>query len=113
MRDGGPSDRLRLPRCRPASKEPLMQWQEVSERYPAQWIVVEVLSFRTDADDQRYASEMDVVAAPSLDNRAAYLRCKQLRYRHVGREFYSVHTSWDTAWWTIHPLPMRRASEPG
>ncbi|MBA3532155.1 MAG: HEAT repeat domain-containing protein [Ardenticatenales bacterium] len=89
-----------------------MQWHEVCEHYPEQWLIVEDLSVRVGADEQRYLDEVAVIE-PCPDVRAAHRRSQQLHYRHPEREFYPVHTRHHAGWGMSDPLPPRRTPVPG
>jgi hypothetical protein len=68
-----------------------MQWQEVRAHYPNQWVLVEALAARSDAD-KRIVDELAVVGT-FPDSALALRRYRELHHEAPMREFYVVHTS--------------------
>ena len=68
-----------------------MQWQELRSHYPNQWVLVEALTARSDAD-KRIVDELAVIGA-FLDSALALQRYRDLHQEAPMREFYVVHTS--------------------
>ena len=71
-----------------------MQWQEIRDTYPDQWLVVEALQAHTEGQ-QRLIEQMAVVAKCE-DGGAALRRYRQLHQEYPAREFYYVHTARET-----------------
>ena len=68
-----------------------MQWSDVREAHPDQWLVIEALEARS-ANDRRFFDRIAVTDVCS-DGRAAMKRYGELRREHPHREFCFVHTS--------------------
>ncbi len=68
-----------------------MHWQEVREKYPEQWLIIEALDAHTEGI-QRY---LDQIAVLELcpDGASAFARYRELHQQNPVREFYFVHTS--------------------
>lgn len=71
-----------------------MQWQQVRENYPTQWLLVEAIQARTEAN-RRIVEELTVVNA-FPDSRAALKNYLELHERAPERELYVVHTGRET-----------------
>lgn len=71
-----------------------MIWQEVRQRYPAQWLVIEALEAHTTADNQRRLDRIAVIDM-CADGQAAMQTYRRLHQQFPHREFYFVHTSRD------------------
>jgi hypothetical protein len=69
-----------------------MQWPEVRNAYPDQWLVIEALEARTTPDQQRILDRLAVVDR-CPDGAAAFQAYRRLHQQYPQREFYSVHTS--------------------
>lgn len=69
-----------------------MQWQEIRDAYPDQWLVIEALEAETATDHRRLLKRIAVVERCETGD-AAFQRCRQLYPIHPDREFYFVHTS--------------------
>jgi len=69
-----------------------MQWSEVRNKYPNQWIVIEALKAHTTSAQQR---ELDRIAVMQscADGATAMQAYRQLHDEFPGREFYYVHTN--------------------
>lgn len=67
-----------------------MQWQEIRNNYPDQWLLVEALAAHTEAD-KRIPDELAVINA-FPDSTSALRRYGQLHHEAPRREFYVVHT---------------------
>jgi len=67
-----------------------MQWQEIRNHYPDQWLLVEALAAHTEAD-KRIPDELAVVNA-FPDSTSALRRYSQLHHEAPRRELYVVHT---------------------
>lgn len=71
-----------------------MQWHQVRETYPTQWLLVEAIEAHTEAN-RRIVEELTVVDA-FPDSRAALKGYLQLHERAPERELYVVHTDRET-----------------
>ncbi len=71
-----------------------MVWQEVRQRYPTQWLVIEALEAHTTSDNQRQLDRIAVIETCS-DGQAAMQIYRRLHEQFPHREFYFVHTSRD------------------
>lgn len=71
-----------------------MQWQQIRENYPAQWLLVEAIEAHTDAN-MRVVEELTVVNA-FPDSRAALRSYVEFHDRAPDRELYVVHTDRET-----------------
>jgi hypothetical protein len=69
-----------------------MQWPEIRNAYPDQWVVIEALEAHTTPDRQRILDRLAVVDRCS-DGAAAFQAYRLLHHQYPQREFYSVHTS--------------------
>lgn len=68
-----------------------MQWNEVRQAYPDQWLVIEALEVHTEQNQRR----LDRLAVVELctDGQAAWQSYRCLHQQYPQREFYFVHTS--------------------
>lgn len=71
-----------------------MQWSEVRETYPEQWLVIEALEARTE-NDHRLLERIAVVET-CPDGPDAMQSYRQLHRQYPTREFYFVHTGRET-----------------
>jgi len=69
-----------------------MQWAEVREIYPDQWLVIEALQAHTTPDSQRHLEEVAVIERCDSGS-AAMMSYRDLHQQYPTREFYFVHTS--------------------
>ena len=67
-----------------------MQWQEIRNNYPDQWLLVEAVAAHTEAD-KRIPDELAVINA-FPDSTSALQRYGQLHHDAPRRELYVVHT---------------------
>ncbi len=67
-----------------------MQWQEIRQVYPEQWLVVEALAAHT-IDGQRKLDELAVLQT-CADGSEAMQRYRELHRQYPEREFYFLHT---------------------
>ena len=67
-----------------------MQWQEIRNNYPDQWLLVEALAAHTEAD-KRIPDELTVINA-FPDSTSALRRYGQLHHEAPRRELYVVNT---------------------
>lgn len=68
-----------------------MRWQEVQNRFPNEWVVLEVLKAYSD-EGYRYIE--DVVVVDRFENSLkAMERYEKLRKKHPQREYCFFHTS--------------------
>lgn len=71
-----------------------MQWSEIRQRYPAQWLLLEALDARS-ASGQRVVEQMQVVAA-FPDGGAAWRAYGQRHRETPEREFFVYHSARET-----------------
>lgn len=68
-----------------------MQWQEIRERYPERWLLLEALEAHTEAG-QRVLDRLAVI--DSFDDSTSALASYRLLHRQAPqREFHVLHTS--------------------
>jgi len=67
-----------------------MQWQEIRNRYPRQWLLVEAIQARSESG-KRILEQLAVVNIFS-DAQAAMKNYTQLHRQSPEREFYVLHT---------------------
>ena len=67
-----------------------MQWSEVRQFYPDQWLVIEALEAH-DEDNLRILEKMAVIET-CPDGRTAFQSYRRLHQQHPQREFYFVNT---------------------
>lgn len=71
-----------------------MNWTEVRNRHPSQWLVVEAIGAKS-VNNYRVVEEMSVVDLFGDDGNSALHRASKLNRSLNGREFYMVHTAWE------------------
>ncbi len=71
-----------------------MKWQEIRERYPAQWLLVEAIEAHSEAD-QRVIDQLAVVET-FPDSSSALHGYARLHREAPERELYVFHTSRET-----------------
>jgi hypothetical protein len=71
-----------------------MRWNEIRQRYPHQWLLVEATQAHT-VDEQRIVEELDVLGTypDGLSGMRAY---KELQRQNPFRELYVLHTDRET-----------------
>lgn len=71
-----------------------MRWDEIRQRYPHQWLLVEATQAHT-VDDQRIVEELEVLGTypDGMSGMKAY---KELHRQNRFREFYVLHTDRET-----------------
>ena len=69
-----------------------MQWSEIREAYPDQWLIIEALEAHTTLDHRRILDKIAVIEHPA-DGSAALESYRSLHQRFSEREFYFVNTS--------------------
>jgi hypothetical protein len=69
-----------------------MEWQQIRECYPDQWLVVQVEDAQTDIEGKRHFDRIAVVDQ-CPDGGSAFARYRSLHKAHPDREYYFVHTS--------------------
>jgi hypothetical protein len=69
-----------------------MQWSEVKEQFPSQWVLVEAIAAAS-KDNKRIVEQLSVVDTFSDDGNQAMLKYVELHKQFKNREFYVVHTS--------------------
>lgn len=67
-----------------------MQWSEIRQQYPGQWLLVEAVDAHTEGD-QRILDELSVLQ-PFTDFKAAMDRYSAIRRKSPFRELYIIHT---------------------
>ncbi|MEW5871071.1 MAG: hypothetical protein AB1894_17485 [Chloroflexota bacterium] len=69
-----------------------MNWLEIRQTYPDQWLIIEALEAQTAPDRQRLLKRIAVIERCSSGS-SALERYRQLHQQYPTREFYYVHTS--------------------
>jgi hypothetical protein len=67
-----------------------MQWSQIRERYPRQWLLVEAVEAHSE-EGQRILDDIDVIQSFS-DSVAAMRHYQELHRMDPHREMYVVHT---------------------
>lgn len=67
-----------------------MQWSEIRQQYPGQWLLVEALKARSE-DGWRILDDLQVLQSFS-DVRFAWERYKEFNSADPSRELYMLHT---------------------
>lgn len=67
-----------------------MQWYEVREAYPNQWLIIEALQTHT-SDNRRLLDKIAIIER-CTDGNAAMQSYRRLHQQYPTREFYFVHT---------------------
>lgn len=86
-----------------------MQWPEVRNHYPSQWVLVEAISAATHGN-KRVVGQLSVVGSFDGDSKEALRTYLRLHREDKRRELYVVHTSRDlldievTAWTGVRAL---------
>lgn len=68
-----------------------MNWTDVREAYPRQWLIIEALEAHTTEDNYRIPDRLAVIETCD-DGAAAFQRYRLLHQEFPQREFYFVHT---------------------
>lgn len=68
-----------------------MQWNEIRQAYPDQWLIIEALEAET-VGNQRQLNRIAVVET-CANGEAAFQSYRRLHQQYPVREFYFVHTS--------------------
>ncbi len=68
-----------------------MNWQELRERHPHSWLVVEAYGAYTD-NGQRVIPRLELIAGFGDDWQAAWERYKALHHADKQREYYMLHS---------------------
>jgi hypothetical protein len=71
-----------------------MQWSEIRQRYPDQWLLVEAIAARS-AGGKRILEDLAVVET-FPDPKAALSGYRELHRREPQRELYVLHTERET-----------------
>lgn len=80
-----------------------MQWSEVRNHYPSQWVLIEAIGAATEGK-KRVVDQLSVVGSFDGDSKEALRTYLKLHRKDKQRELYVVHTSRDlldievTAW---------------
>ena len=69
-----------------------MQWSDVRQAYPNEWLIIEALEAETEAAHQRNLKRIAVIER-CPDAGAAMQSYRRLHQQYPFREFYYVHTS--------------------
>jgi hypothetical protein len=72
-------------------EEIFMQWSEVKEQFPAQWVLIEAID-ATSKDNMRVVEQVSVVDTFANNGDQAMLKYVELHKQYKNREFYVVHT---------------------
>lgn len=67
-----------------------MRWDDVRDRWPDQWLVIEALEARSEGDRRRF--EKIAVVETCADGRTAFRRYRELHRAFPARELLFVHT---------------------
>jgi hypothetical protein len=67
-----------------------MQWNEIRERYPGQWLLIEAVEAHS-TEDQRILDDITVIQS-FPDWLAAWNSYKKLHFQNRQRELYVLHT---------------------
>lgn len=70
-----------------------MNWSDIRQSYPDQWLIIEALEAHTDENRRRLDRIAVVETCP--DGSAAIQSYRRLHKQYPLREFYFVHTSRD------------------
>lgn len=68
-----------------------MTWNEIRERYPDKWLLIEAITTWTE-NGRRHLEQMSVIREFS-DSSSAFRMYKQLHQEQPTRELYVFHTS--------------------
>lgn len=68
-----------------------MNWQEIREKHPNSWLVVEAFEARTE-QGQRIIPHLELIAAFGDDWQSAWERYKSLHHADKSREYYMLHS---------------------
>jgi hypothetical protein len=71
-----------------------MNWTEITEKYPEQWLLVEALEAHTTPDQRRHLERISVLEQCS-DGSTAFKSYREIHTKFPDREYYYVHTSRD------------------
>jgi len=86
-----------------------MQWNEIRQRYPRQWLLVEALAAHS-TSGKRIVEDLSVLETYA-DGMRAMTGYKELHHRDPRRELYVVHTDRETLDITeLHWFGVRAAS---
>lgn len=69
-----------------------MQWADIRESYPEQWLIIEALAAHTTPNQLRQLDDIAVIEK-CHDGADAFATYRRLHQQHPDREFYFVHTS--------------------
>ena len=69
-----------------------MQWTEIRQAYPDQWLIIEALQAHTTADSRRRLDKIAIIER-CQDGAAAMQSYRRMHQQYPAREFYFVHTS--------------------
>ena len=68
-----------------------MKWEEVRQKYPDQWLVIEALEAYSEKN-LRMLTNVAVVAI-CVDGGQALQKYQEMHHQHPDREYYYIHTS--------------------
>jgi hypothetical protein len=91
-----------------------MQWSEIRERYPRQWLLVEAMEAHSE-EGQRILSDLEVIQS-FPDPMAAMGHYQELHWLNPQRELYVLHTDRDCLdigeirWLGLRPTSLTAAS---
>jgi hypothetical protein len=71
-----------------------MNWTEIKEKYPQQWLLVEALEAHTTLDHRRHLDRISVLEQ-CHDGLSAFKSYREIHTKFPDREYYYVHTSRD------------------
>jgi hypothetical protein len=68
-----------------------MQWNEIRQAYPDQWLIIEALQAHTTGDSRRCLDKIAVIER-CPDGSVAMQSYRRIHQLYPDREFYFVHT---------------------
>jgi hypothetical protein len=71
-----------------------MQWSEIRQAYPNEWLIIEAIQAHTTSTHQRQLDRIAIVER-CMNGKSAMQSYRRLHQQYPAREFYFVHTSRD------------------
>ena len=72
-----------------------MNWNQVKESHPNQWVVVEALEAHTTPDSIRHIESVSIIDVAD-DGADAMTKYRKLHLKNPSREYYFLHTKMDS-----------------
>ncbi len=69
-----------------------MNWSDIRQNYPDEWLVIEAIEAETTTDHKRHLKRIAVLERCS-DGQAAFIGYRHWHQKYPLREFYFLHTS--------------------